>query len=168
MMKLQKLEAQLAAGKIARYHMLPIIGTQNVGEHSYGVAQVLRYIAGDALTTNMLLAALDHDVAELATGDVPFTAKREHPALKIALDTISAEYDASVGIAHELSEYEWRMVKWADLIEMGFFGVHQHRLGNKHGLTVVTNVLDALASSGASGMAINLINLLEAYLVSQR
>lgn len=140
----ERLVIQRQAATVDRYHTFPINGRQNVGEHTYTAAQILRHIAGDKLTLNMLCAMLDHDVAETITGDVPFGAKLATPAIKTAV----VEAEQQIADDHELAlpanVEEARYVKMADLLEMGFFGAHQAKLGNQYGLIVVENILKAI------------------------
>ena len=41
------IEIQFRASNIKRYHIDPITGEQNVGHHSYRVAQLVRYLTDD-------------------------------------------------------------------------------------------------------------------------
>lgn len=74
--------ATLQAGEILRYHAVPTVGKQSVGEHSFGVAVICLYLTDGACGLNLLTAALLHDTAEFLTGDVPFTIKQRSPDLK--------------------------------------------------------------------------------------
>ena len=136
---------QLMAGRVKRYHNHSIIGEQTVGEHTYGMVQIIRCLTDDDCSGNLLKAALDHDVPEAITGDIPFTAKKGHPELKIAVDNVEAEVEKEYGLQRLLNAAEYNVLKQADLLEMGFFGINQMRLGNKYGGgDVVVNVLEAL------------------------
>tara|TARA_R110000737_G_scaffold41837_5_gene62541 strand:+ start:32 stop:550 length:519 start_codon:yes stop_codon:yes gene_type:complete len=141
-----KLPIQLSAGKIKRYHTHPIIGEQTVGEHTYGVVQILRYITGDNCTKSMLMAALDHDVLEYFTGDIPHPAKKMFPELKGLLGRIECHLENEVGLLEHtnLSEKEQLTIRCADLLEMGFFGKYQMDLGNGYGKAITENIVKAL------------------------
>ena len=142
---MQRLKIQLEGGKVKRYHTLPIIGEQTVGDHSYGVAQIVRYLTEDTCSTRLLCAALDHDVAEVIMGDTPHPTKRDYPEVKEALDKVEKEIEEAYELqGNDLAVGEKELLKLADMLEMGLFGVYQAQLGNRHGLTVVENVLEAL------------------------
>ena len=160
---LERLEVQLQAGCIQRYHLLPIIGEQNVAAHTYGVCQILRFISGDELTPRMLMAALDHDVAEYEIGDIPFNVKRAYPHVKEALVAAEQDFEQKFGLNHPLGEREKQLVKQADVLEMGFFGKRQYQLGNEGGLTIMYNVLEALHKMNVGGKALILFDQLARY-----
>jgi len=135
------LEIQIDGGRIKRYHTVPLIGEQSVAEHSYNVVQILRHITKDMLSINLLKAALDHDVLEYFTGDMPYPTKCAYPALYGALKKVEAEIAHELGIDYELTPKEELLLRWADVMEAGMFGDQQLRLGNKHGLEIVENVI---------------------------
>jgi 5'-deoxynucleotidase YfbR-like HD superfamily hydrolase len=57
-----ELKLRLDAAIVKRYHTMNIIGQQTVGEHTYNVVQLIRYITEDKASENLIKAALDHDV----------------------------------------------------------------------------------------------------------
>ncbi len=158
---LERLKLQLEAGEIKRYHTHPIIGEQTVGSHTYGVVQLVRILANDLLSVELLCAALDHDVPELLTGDIPFTAKRMSTELKILIDNLEAKVIADYGLSPSLTAVEYNILKQADLLEMGFFAIRQIELGNKNCYEVVENVLAALTDTTPTINGTDLTNILE-------
>jgi 5'-deoxynucleotidase YfbR-like HD superfamily hydrolase len=68
-------KAQLSrrAGKVRRFHTYQMIAPQDVAQHSFNVANLVRIMGGDSDT---ILAALCHDMGEWATGDIPSPVKR--------------------------------------------------------------------------------------------
>lgn len=142
---MNKLTIQLSAGKIKRYHTHPITGEQTVGDHTYGVVQILRYITEDNCSKVLLMAALDHDVVEFYTGDVPYPAKKQFPILEEVLgkieDAVRQEHLQEI---NSLTEEDKLCLKAADLLEMASFGVHQWKLGNSFGLGVTQQVIEEL------------------------
>ena len=135
------LDIQISAGMIRRYHTLPFIGEQTVGHHTYNVVQILRHITGDMLSVNLLKAALDHDVMEYFTGDVPHPTKQAFSAVEAALQVVEDEMLAELGVDYELDPHEANLLKWADMMEAGMFGYHQMTLGNRYAKDIVANVL---------------------------
>jgi len=141
-----KLIVQLSAGRIKRYHTHPIVGEQTVGDHTYGVVQILRYITQDNCSKNLMIAALDHDVLEFFTGDVPHPAKNMFPQLKQVLDAIERNAAEVNGMVEydKLSAKEKVLLTCADLLEMGFYGAYQMKLGNSFGRNVVETIVQSV------------------------
>ena len=140
----EKLLLQLDAGRIKRYHTFTIQGEQTVAEHSYGVVQLVRAITDDRASGKLLRAALDHDVAELFTGDIPHTIKRKEDELSSAVKAIEDRINTNFQITYDLTEWEEKVLKLADLLEMAFFGLHQIKLGNGYAHTIVARVRGAM------------------------
>jgi len=137
------LSIQLRAGKIKRWHTLPIIGEQTVADHTYGVCQILRYLYDNKCPPCLLTAALDHDVPEWYTGDIPYGSKKKSHSLRRGIAHLEEQYAKDGGTLHDLTIDEKRALKFADLAEMGFFAMHQWKLGNDV-MEVVINVLKEL------------------------
>ena len=138
---MNKLELQLKACNIKRYHNCEIIGEQNVAEHSYGVAQLVRHFTGDNCSPQLLMAALDHDIPEYITGDMPHPAKIIYPELKAALDDIEHALQIEYDLFQMLTEEERVILKCADLLESALFGLKQWRLGNQEtGLEIIHKI----------------------------
>ena len=78
----QRAANTLEAGRVARYHAAPTVAPQTVGHHSWGVAVLCLYVTGGEASRELIIQALVHDAAELHTGDVPFTVKRDLPEVK--------------------------------------------------------------------------------------
>ena len=132
-----RLAIRLAAGVIKRWHTVPIHGEQTVADHTYRVVQILRYIE-PVPSKQLLCAALDHDVAEAKTGDIPFSQKTKDA---IALEKeVLKKYD----IAPTLEPYEAKLLKVADMLEMGYFAMQQHDMGNVPMGYILRNVVEAL------------------------
>jgi len=90
------------AGAVKRYHTVDTVRTQNVAEHSWHVAQIVRYIYPTA-SKELILAAIDHDVGEIHTGDIPAPFKWQYPEVATDLKTIEANFVKSLGVGHSLS-----------------------------------------------------------------
>ena len=135
------LEIQLSAGTIKRYHTVPLIGEQTVAHHTYNVVQILRYITGDMLSVNLIKAALDHDVLEYFTGDIPHPTKKNFPGIDLAVMDAEMEINNELGVDYELTIEETQLLRWADILEAGSFGRHQAQMGNSHGGDIIANVL---------------------------
>ncbi len=66
----------LLAGMVQRYHSVPTITSDTVGEHTFGVVWLCALLSKGTPRAELLLAALWHDVPELTVGDVPSPVKR--------------------------------------------------------------------------------------------
>lgn len=139
------LTIQLSAGKIKRYHTHYIIGEQTVGEHTYGVVQIMRHITADNWSKHLMKAALDHDAMEFFTGDIPFPAKEQFPVLRQATDLIEEAMGKQYPeLLPNLTEEEAVCLKAADLLEMAYFGLGQWQMGSRFGLIIIHKTLTSL------------------------
>jgi 5'-deoxynucleotidase YfbR-like HD superfamily hydrolase len=120
-----------------RFSSIPVVGTENVAEHSYWVAiyaaMIHRHIAGEncmVLMSQILLKALTHDIGEANTGDVIRTFKYSTPELKKEIDRaegillknfpneIANLFVETDGSCHNLDKYIEVMVKAADFLSL--------------------------------------------------
>ena len=146
-----KLVIMLSAGYIKRYHTLAITGENTVAHHTYGVAQIMRYITEDSWPNDLMRACLDHDVAEYYTGDVPYPAKELFPEIQKVMHNIEVDMNIRNGMAYDLREDERNVLRAADLLDMCYFGLFQRDLGNKNGEMIVRNAFDALKKINVLG-----------------
>lgn len=137
------IKKKLAAGRVARFHTEPTINQQSVGEHTYGVCQVLRYILDDNVSDRLFKAALDHDWHEHELGDTPHPAKRAYPELREVIKKIEASMDFEHGEIHNLTEKEEVCLKAADWLELALFAHHEIEMGNRYSLGVMENIFKA-------------------------
>ncbi len=151
---MKTMELRLDAGKVKRWHAYPIIGEQTVADHTYGVCQILRYLGAEGL----IMFALDHDVPEHITGDIPYSAKKDNAGLSRYIaeleDDIIREYKLAEHY-DSLTEPEENLLKFADLAEMGYFALRQFNLGNRYATEVLSNVVKSLHELMETPMAWN-------------
>lgn len=112
------------AGKVVRSHRHTFIQPQNIGNHSYGVVQLVRYLKPDC-SRDLLLFAIDHDVPELLTGDVPYPVKRRNGIGESLQDMEDEFYPLP-----KLSEEEFFIVKLADMFEFWLTVCYERKMGN--------------------------------------
>jgi len=67
----------LLAQDVSRWTIVKTIGNQNLATHSYNVCMISRAIAKEfgIDDSNVMKYAIDHDLAEILTGDIPTPAK---------------------------------------------------------------------------------------------
>lgn len=121
-------------GKLKRFHARDTLTSQNIADHSFGVAWLvyLQMLGGDLeLRPQILLAALAHDLGEYVAGDVPGDTKKRVPELKIIMNKLEDEACHGAGLAFTLSKREERILKFADIMEGLMFCIRERRLGSK-------------------------------------
>lgn len=122
------------AGVVKRSHTLRTLFDRNVAEHSWGVAMLVRQVyawAGLAPPSRVLLAALCHDLSELVTGDLPATAKREHPALRAAANAVTTPWEKRLGLRYELTDDEQLTLLYCDRMEFALYALEEVTAGNR-------------------------------------
>lgn len=123
------LEDLLESSNIKRYHTFPILGEQTVGTHTHRVMIILHWLGANA---NTMFAALYHDSAELATGDMPATTKWENPLLAEQMTVVEMNWEEEHQVVIPLDTEEYRLLKTADMMELVMFAREQMMLGNKN------------------------------------
>lgn len=122
------------AAYVKRFHTMPLIGDNTVGQHTFGVIALLCTVVPPAMLRPQLLqAAMLHDVPEAVVGDIPSPTKRSAPGLKQACDRREAEVLEEAGIV-DISGYlfahEEAWLTLADSLEGWLFCIEQLRMGN--------------------------------------
>jgi 5'-deoxynucleotidase YfbR-like HD superfamily hydrolase len=128
---LARVKAIREGGRVARFHTLPMPERQSVAAHSWGVATLILALHPNP-SINLIKAALWHDVAEGATGDVPASAKRRWPKINEAMLDAEADVEVLVGLAVALTAEEATWLRCCDLLELALTSLDQLRLGNRH------------------------------------
>lgn len=128
-----------------RYHGLPMLDYQRVDAHSYGVAQLVRLLAkdyncDDKMLAKLLCAALDHDLAEHITGDMPAPSKR-HLGIRKEVGEWENNLLYKAGFSDALpnmDKQEERILKLADAAEGCLHCIEERRMGNAHPRLIAT------------------------------
>jgi 5'-deoxynucleotidase YfbR-like HD superfamily hydrolase len=118
-MNTERLQFTLTAGEVVRYHAAPTVSRQTVAAHTWGVAIILLYLTNGSVEPVLMTEALLHDSAELWTGDIPFVAKRDCPALKAAAKDYerSVRFTKTLASERALRTKELSLLKLADTLE---------------------------------------------------
>jgi len=125
-----KIQDQLRAQYVTRWHIVETNKRQTLAEHSFNVALILLEIARRAniiLSKEALEYALTHDLSEVLLGDIPTPTKI---AMKKALGLEKLpviDDDKGVGPKplSDQAKSQVKLVKLADLLEMATF-IIQH------------------------------------------
>jgi 5'-deoxynucleotidase YfbR-like HD superfamily hydrolase len=136
---------QRRGGAVKRWHTLRTIFGQSVAEHSWGVAALALELWPDCSKT-FLAACIHHDSHEAYLGDIPWTAKRNHPFLAREIKEAEASEEALMGVMPQLLEFEKHRLKTADMLELCFFCCEEIDAGNTHMYEPLENGLDFLFS----------------------
>lgn len=126
-----KIQQIWLAGLVKRYHIAQLIGEQNTGAHSWGVAVICMLFWPDR--TELLRAALVHDLGEQKTGDIPASLKKDNPELEDMLSRAEEDHLHTLGVLRHLrvlSESDQVRLEIADRLEAIFFCTNQIFLGN--------------------------------------
>lgn len=150
----RRLDLILRGGAVKRYHVMDTLRTQNVAEHSFGVAWLCWLLCNGKPSVQLVMAALQHDLAEHVTGDLPAPAKR---ALNISEQF--AAYEVSVleeaGMLITLTQSEKRTLKFADTCELLLFCLQEMSLGNRSMSTVYSRGLSYIMEMAPISMSEN-------------
>lgn len=117
-------------GHVQRFHGECLIGEKpTVYYHSASVAIILIELLEERCSANLLKAALQHDLEEGCTGDIPAPVKWEAKDLVDSLEErIRKFYEIQVPT---LTEEEIRYLKAADFLDAVMTCLEQRRLGNR-------------------------------------
>lgn len=137
-MNLQQLLTTRRAEDVERFHMFPTLRRQNIASHSFGVCNILMFLYGaTSIQVNLLKAALFHDLVEIETGDIPATAKWEHPDLEAVLKKVESEWLNKNGFTVLLTNTENAALKFADMADLMFFCLEEIHMGNQKAKAVL-------------------------------
>ena len=135
MQSFDKLWVLFQFSAVNRFHTERFIGEKpTVAHHSANVGLILIELLGDKCSANLLRAALQHDLEEGITGDIPAPVKWEAGEMLTKLeDRIQEHYEIKVP---PLTVEEYQYLKAADVLEAVMTCLEQRRLGN----TFIDNV----------------------------
>jgi 5'-deoxynucleotidase YfbR-like HD superfamily hydrolase len=134
-MKFRRVQLAREAGDITRFHTARMIHDETVGHHSFNLINLLLIMTDGQATKSLILAALCHDLGELATGDIPANvkSKMDEPLLK----RLRAMEDEVVNNIHpELPQYlsseDEDLLSLADRLDGLLKCIDEVTLGNHH------------------------------------
>lgn len=127
-------------GETKRFHTQQVLRENTVAQHSHGVAMLCWMITDGNASSNLLMAALSHDLAEQQMGDLPAPAKRKHPFLK-QFDAVENDVLIEAGFGFSLTTCEQNTLKIADCLDGLLYLWRERTLGNKALQGVFNNFL---------------------------
>ncbi len=125
----EQLQFVIQGGQVKRFHIVPLVHSNTVGHHSFGVAWLCYLLSEQMPRPELLLAALAHDMGEQEVGDVPSTTKRGL-GISEKLETMEREARCRNGFHFLLTEEEQRTLDLADKFDGMLFCVQERSLGN--------------------------------------
>ena len=131
---------------VERFHTTGRLSRETVGHHSCNVALLLLRLDPNC-SRELLVAALTHDLAEVATGDVPATAKWDNPGLAKELKYSEAQWELDhdvPGARDFLSDKEIQLLKVADMADLVMSCVEESKRGNQYAVALVNNGMNWL------------------------
>jgi len=146
---MRELDTFRRAMHVDRLHTVPTITGQTIGEHTANAIAIALTIAGySSVDVNKLAIVthlLEHDAAEIYTGDVPAPAKVENAELAIALRAVERKWAEenhihSYPAAEQLTPEETAIAKAADWLDLMGFAIFEIQLGNQHMQEVYRNI----------------------------
>lgn len=143
---IKRLKLMRAAARVQRCHTTPSIYRQSVGEHTFGLLAILNEIYSGTLEDHarLMIAVLQHDVAETITGDAPAPAKWMYPELEGALRIAEEGVRIDYGLGMSLTDHEKRVLKFCDFMELSIFAMEEYDMGNRHMQVMCGNALRAI------------------------
>lgn len=135
----------LSAGQVERYHTVFTLRRQNVGEHSWAVAQIIYFLEDDP-SQALIRAALNHDLPEAETGDVPAPLKWGNKEITKELDRLEELWHKRNGTWNVLTPKEKSILKFADSMELVMFCIEEARRGNAPLLDMAQKGLEYIKS----------------------
>jgi len=125
-----KLNLIMRGGRVKRYHVMDTLKQQTVAEHSFGVAWLVWLLCDGRPSVELVMAALQHDLAEHVTGDLPAPAKRS-----LGISKQFEEYESAIMADARmpqvmLTQAERRTLKFADTCDLMLYCLREMELGN--------------------------------------
>jgi 5'-deoxynucleotidase YfbR-like HD superfamily hydrolase len=120
-------------GIVKRFHIFDVLKENTVAHHTFNVVALLILCVDDELSQNLLLAAMQHDLAEQETGDIPAPFKRRVEGLRQHMQDAEAEILRENGLPNYeklLSQKELTWLKLADSLEGALYCGDEYQRGN--------------------------------------
>lgn len=145
-MDLQLLLARRRGGDVKRFHIHTTLREHLVASHSWGVAMLCLEI-DPKCRKEVLVAALQHDVAESVTGDMPAPTKWRFEELAKALARVElvVEEELELQPTSELTKHEEKTLKIADMADFILASIKEYQLGNREARAWIRNGMIALS-----------------------
>lgn len=137
----EQIQFLLDGANVRRYHTLTTIVQETVGHHSHGVALLACMLSPTSPSTDLIFAALVHDLAEHQVGDIPAPSKRQF-GIGEQISALEERLLESSGWAPGmLTSDELRTLKLADIAQGALYCVEELQRGNSRMRVVLDRYL---------------------------
>jgi len=147
----KKLRYMRRAARVERYHTMPTVKPQSVGQHTFSAMALLDLCFPDA-RKEVWRAMLYHDAPECITGDTPATVKWRHTAIEDVLKSIESKISLEFQTVIEITDEERQHCKFCDLMELVIFSIEEFDMGNKLMAVVAINGMKAISDRGLASI----------------
>lgn len=136
------------AGDIIRFHTARVIRPETVGQHSFNVVNLILILTDGEASKSLILAALMHDMGEIATGDIPAPVKRLFTG--DTLSEVRSMEDKAVQSMHpylsgvDLSPEDEALLELCDRLDGLLKCMDELTMGNLHILPIAHRYCDYL------------------------
>lgn len=130
-----------AGGCTRRFHNTPMTRPEDVAQHTFGVISIIRALYHPSIPPSILLcAALEHDLPEQMTGDIPSPLKWKSSVIAEELWTLEEQWWEETGIKQikNLTPDEEQILKAVDMLDMIIKCKEELGMGNRGRLAVYT------------------------------
>lgn len=129
----QNLKLVERGGAVVRYHTVLVLKQETVAHHSHNVAWMIKLLSPEMPRAEVLLAGLQHDLAEYVTGDMPGPTK-----INLKISHQFDAYEKQVISDHLETDYvskldkaELRLLAVADALAGLLYCVQERAMGNR-------------------------------------
>jgi len=134
-MLLNNIKQAREAGIVKRFHAVRTIKEETVAEHSFNVVNLILVLTDGKASRNLILAALTHDMGEIAVGDIPSQIKKALP-VQVSIEIDRRECEAVERIHPNLhaniDETELHLLHLADNLDGLLKCTDELKMGNHH------------------------------------
>jgi 5'-deoxynucleotidase YfbR-like HD superfamily hydrolase len=130
---LKPLKFYRRGGIVKRFHIFDVLKENTVAHHTFNVIALLILCVDDELSQNLILAAMQHDLAEQETGDMPAPFKRRVEGLRQHIQDAEEAILKENGLTNyekRLSKKELAWLKLADSLEGALYCGDEYQRGN--------------------------------------
>lgn len=154
------LEFIRAGGESKRYHVVRTLFPDTIAQHSFHVAWLCWTLSLGAPSAALIMAALAHDLAEHATGDVPAPLKRRLN-IRAELGAIEDEFLAKHSLKFELTAAEQRVLGLSDALDGMWFCIREQEMGNSGMVGIYNNFSTYVRELKPEGLEMELVACLQ-------
>lgn len=150
----------MEGSRVERFHTRPLLKPDTNGRHQHGVAMLCWLLWDNGpISTNLLMAALTHDLAEQLTGDTPAPTKWAM-GTGPSISQFEIEILATAGYTFTLTKEENAILKLADYFDGMMTCIRERTMGNKLVMKPMLRWTAAISDLSFGGPAVAIYNAL--------